>query len=65
MTGVNCCCSLSPSACKTCQSLRPELYENAVDPQRAINLHVGWICPVCGYGVAPNVQICSCQLKVS
>ena len=21
----------------------------------------GWICPICGRGVAPNVTVCPCQ----
>ena len=77
MSGISCCCSLPPSACKTCIVLHPELHEidnnlHEIDN----NLHeidnnlpsptyllIGWVCPVCSCGVAPNISQCSCQVK--
>jgi len=32
MSGINCCCSLPSSACKTCQALHPELYAGSFFP---------------------------------
>lgn len=75
MFGISCCCSLPSSACATCSSLHPELSEshnyeeshtdNSEEQTHIlVSLPMGWICPICNCGISPNVQQCSCQLKV-
>jgi len=61
-----CCCSLPPSACKNCLNYQPDLF-NEINKQiyKFVYQQTGWICPVCGCGVAPNITQCSCNLSKS
>lgn len=42
-----------------CRKCREELEKEIGAPLPALN--PGWICPVCGRGVAPWMQTCPCQ----
>jgi rubredoxin len=50
--------------CKVCKKV---FYTSAVHQIKNVpaypantELNKGWICPVCGRGVAPHVQVCPC-----
>ena len=47
--------------CKTCESsfLTSEV-SNIIPQTQGFEAPKGWICPVCGRGVAPYVQVCPC-----
>jgi hypothetical protein len=63
MAGISCCCSLPPSACKTCTNLHPELLHEKDDRLHSLAYpQTGWICPICNCGVSPDLNQCPCQL---
>lgn len=65
MPGISCCCSLPASACATCPNLHPELAETLDKIALLASQPLGWICPVCGCGLSPHIQQCSCQSTVT
>lgn len=54
-------CENDPCECNECIIAviirEAERYRRDVDP---VAWRLGWMCPICGAGIAPDVRVCGC-----